>query len=94
MKIQGSLRFNNLAPFTVKIHPFAQRQITFLYNLNIYHCCGTIWGYCLYILLLNIFEIMPRHGGISINQQFTSTMENNLAGKSACSLSYPEAWVK
>jgi len=29
-----------------------------------------------------------------MNRQFTSTMENNIAGKSMCSLSYPGAWVR
>jgi len=31
---------------------------------------------------------------ISIYLQFTSTMEDNFAGKSVCSLSYPGTWVR
>jgi len=31
----------------------------------------------LYILLWNTLKIMPRHRCVSINQQFTSAMENN-----------------
>jgi hypothetical protein len=30
---------------------------------------------------LYTFKILPRHGCISLNQQFTSAMENNFAGK-------------
>ena len=39
-------------------------------------------------------KILPRHGCISINQQFTATMENNFAGKQLCSLSYTGAWER
>jgi hypothetical protein len=35
----------------------------------------------LHILLWNTFKILPRHGYISINRQFTSAMDNNFAGK-------------
>jgi len=30
----------------------------------------------------------------TINRQFTSTMENNFAGKRACSLCYPGTWIR
>jgi hypothetical protein len=39
-------------------------------------------------------HLLPRHGYISINRQFNSTMENNFAGIRACSLSYPGAGVR
>jgi hypothetical protein len=58
-----------------QLPPFDQRQITAVvvaYISYIYkiHC---IW-------LWNTFKILPRHGCISINQQFNSTMKNNFAG--------------
>ena len=67
-----------------KIPPFDQRQITVY--ISIYHCCGSFLRYSLYILSWNTFKIQP--------WQFTSTMENNFAVKSVCSLSYPGAWVR
>jgi hypothetical protein len=41
-----------------------------------------------------ILKKIPRHGCISINRQFHSTMENNFVGKRACSLSSTGAWVR
>jgi len=61
------------------IPPFDQRQITFYRYLS---------------LLWNTFKILPRHGCISINRQFNSTMENNFVRIRTCSLSYPGAWVR
>ena len=43
---------------------------------------------------MQYIKILQRHRCISINRQFISTMENNFAGKRACSFSYPGAWVR
>jgi hypothetical protein len=39
-------------------------------------------------------EIHLKYCQDTINRQFNSTMENNFAGKTACSLSYPGAGVR
>jgi hypothetical protein len=39
-------------------------------------------------------EIHLKYCQDTINLQFNSTMENNFAGKTACSLSYPGAGVR
>ena len=58
--------------------------------IGIYRFCSSISGYGLYILLWNTFKILPRHRCISINRQFTLSMENSFAGKRSWSLSYLE----
>ena len=75
-----------------KLPPFDKRQITFLQVF-----IAVVVGYISYIYkihyiwLWSTFKILPRHGCISINRQFNSTMENNFAGIRACSLSYPRS---
>ena len=52
---------------------------------GIYRCCSSIYS---------IFKIHLKYGQDTIKRQFNSTMENNFAGKTACSLSYPGAGVR
>ena len=75
------------------VPPFDQRQITCLPV-----CIAVVVAFIIYwynvLYLWNTFKKLSRHGCISINWQFNSTMENNFAGKRACCLSYTGAWVR
>jgi hypothetical protein len=67
-----------LRKYIKKIPPFDQRQITFLRAFIAVVVAFIIYLYC----------------QDTINRQFNSTMENNFAEKTACSLSCPGAGVR
>jgi hypothetical protein len=48
--------------------------------------------HCIFIVFY--CEIHLKYCQDTINRQFNSTMENNFAGKTVCSLSYPGAGVR
>ena len=74
-----------------KLPPFDQHQITFL--TGIYRCCSSIYNiFIKYIVFYCEIHLKYLQG--TINRQFNSTMENNFAGKTACSLSYLGAGVR
>jgi hypothetical protein len=69
----------------VKIFDFDPEWYNFLFDLSFFYFLYFIVFYC---------EIHLKYCQDTINRQFNSTMENNIAGKTACSLSYPGAGVR
>ena len=60
---------------------------------GIYRCCSSIYN--IFIKYIVFFcEIHKKYCQDTTNRQFNSTMENNFAGKTVCSWSYPVVGVR
>ena len=60
---------------------------------GIYRCCSSIYNIFIKYIVFYC-EIHLKYYQDTINRQFNSTVENNFAGKMACSFSYPGAGVR
>ena len=81
--------YHRIATMTAPTSPLAKLVFWKIWNVgqaNFIVVVAFKYTVCIFYYEINL-KVPPRYGCISINRQFTSTIENNFAEKRSCSLS-------